>query len=144
MQNINEKNIYKYIENKNKWSIKETNTILKHLQKYQFEYFKKHGKTSEKIKFYIDHMDYNNRAASNFQRHLLTIIATIFLPLSFIVGFFGMNFRSMGVPSLKKGIFTINQAQRYVFTICFIIIIVTSWFFYYYLRKRENVIRADN
>ena len=143
MENINEKNIYEYINNKNKWSIRESNTILKYLQKYQLEYFKKNGKKSKKIDFYIDHMNYNNKMASYFQRHLLTAIATIFLPLSFIVGFFGMNFRSMGAPSLKTGIFTIHQAQRYVFTICFIIIILTSGFFYYYLRRRENYIRAD-
>jgi len=40
------------------------------------------------------------------------MIGTIFIPLSFIVGFFGMNFESMGVPSIKKGIFTIKYAQR--------------------------------
>ena len=48
----------------------------------------------------------------DFQGHLLTLVATIFLPLSFITGFFGMNFKSMGVPSLKNGIFTIKDASE--------------------------------
>ena len=73
MQNINEKNIYEYINKKNRWSIKETNQILKYLQQYQFEYFKKNGKKSKKIDFYIEHMDYNNKMASYFQRHLFPI-----------------------------------------------------------------------
>ena len=50
-----------------------------------------------------------------FQVDILTIIATIFLPLGVIVGFFGMNFKSMGAPSLKKGIFNTPHAQHYVF-----------------------------
>ena len=50
-----------------------------------------------------------------FKGNILTIITTIFLPLGVIVGFFGMNFKSMGVPSLKKGIFNTPHAQHYVF-----------------------------
>ena len=53
------------------------------------------------------------------------MIGTIFIPLSFIVGFFGMNFESMGVPSIKKGIFTIKYAQSKLAALFFIIIFFT-------------------
>ena len=51
----------------------------------------------------------NNRAA------VLTIIATIFLPLNFIVSYFGMNFKSMGAPTIKPGILNLDHAQYYIF-----------------------------
>jgi len=65
-----------------------------------------------------------------FKGNILTIIATIFLPLGVIVGFFGMNFKSMGVPSLKKGIFNTPHAQHYVFWLGLLAsILVLSGFF---------------
>ena len=65
-----------------------------------------------------------------FKGSILTIIATIFLPLGVIVGYFGMNFKSMGAPSLKKGIFNTPNAQNYVFWLGLIAsILVISIFF---------------
>jgi Mg2+ and Co2+ transporter CorA len=62
------------------------------------------------------------------------MIGTIFIPLTFIVGFFGMNFQSMGVPSLKKGIFTIKHAQHKLATIFFIIIFFTIMLYINFLK----------
>jgi Mg2+ and Co2+ transporter CorA len=88
-----------------------------------------------KIKFMID----NFRLINDFNRQILqknkkkaidtlTIVNTIFLPLSLITGYFGMNFKSMGVPSNKTGIFTIKNSQAFVFllfiSLTFLIIVL--------------------
>lgn len=48
----------------------------------------------------------------------LTIVNTIFLPLTLIVGYFGMNFKSMGCPTIKTGILTMEYGQIFVIGLC--------------------------
>lgn len=55
--------------------------------------------------------------------NLLTFINLIFFPLSLIVGYYGMNFESMGCPSTKNGIFSIKYGQTWVL---FLFIILTT------------------
>ena len=57
----------------------------------------------------------------------LTVVNTIFLPLSLIVGYFGMNFKSMGCPAEKTGILTIKYGQ----TLVFILMIIVTVFIIY-------------
>ena len=54
----------------------------------------------------------------------LTRVNTIFLPLTLIVGYFGMNFQSMGAPSDKTGIFTLKYGQGFVFFLMLLSIVV--------------------
>lgn len=77
---------------------------------------------------YLQHLQENHNSIKS---SILTIIATVFLPLGVIVGYFGMNFQSMGVPSLKHGIFTKKNAQHYVLMLCFISTLVVLLFFYF-------------
>ena len=58
----------------------------------------------------------------------LTLINTIFLPLGVIVGYFGMNFTSMGLINLKKGIYTIKHGQLFVLLLCIILYLVNHIF----------------
>lgn len=55
----------------------------------------------------------------------LTILNTIFLPLGLICSYFGMNFKSMGSPTGKKGILTINNSNSFVLLLFVISIIIT-------------------
>lgn len=48
----------------------------------------------------------------------LTIVNTIFLPLTLIVGYFGMNFKSMGCPTIKTGILNMDYGQIFVIGLC--------------------------
>ena len=78
------------------------------------------------LKNKIKYMNDNFKLINDFNKQILqknkkkaidtlTIVNTIFLPLSLITGYFGMNFKSMGAPSNKSGIFTIKNSQLFVF-----------------------------
>jgi Mg2+ and Co2+ transporter CorA len=76
--------------------LKECRIMLYFLYKYQMKNYKDDSnKDNQKIDFYIKYMNFVHDRLKGFESHLLTLIATIFLPLSFLVGFFGMNFKSM-------------------------------------------------
>jgi len=115
-----------YLDNKNKWDKQSAKININKL--YEFKKLaieKNNTKYSDKIEHYITFLTYVLSDLNSLQDNIFSMIGTIFIPLSFIVGFFGMNFESMGVPSLKKGIFTIKQAQHKLATIFFIIIFFT-------------------
>ena len=59
----------------------------------------------------------------------LTIVNTIFLPLTLIVGYFGMNFRSMGCPTTKFGILTMKYGQTFVIALIIFITIIIYFLF---------------
>ena len=78
--------------------------------------------------------DYNIKILQSKQQKTidtLTLINTIFLPLSLITGFFGMNFKSMGVPSLNTGIYTISNATFSIICSFILISLVTTLLFKY-------------
>lgn len=84
----------------------------------------------------LDHfqelIDHQIKRRMNNRASVLTTIATIFLPLNFIVSYFGMNFKSMGAPTLKDGILNLDHAQYYIFFFAlFCILIVTSFFSFF-------------
>ena len=119
------------IDKKKTWTLKSANTILDYLYQYQKIAFEKNDKNSiEKIDFYIKYIKHQIDYLNSFQNHLLTLVATIFLPLSFITGFFGMNFKSMGAPSLKSGIFNINHGDKiiWIFSILLFIFLTILYF----------------
>lgn len=84
-------------------------------------------KKLDNIKKNIDYIDDFNSQLSDKKRSssldTLTRVNTIFLPLTLIVGYFGMNFQSMGAPSNKTGIFTLKYGQGFVFFLMLISIV---------------------
>jgi len=57
---------------------------------------------------------------------ILTLISLIFLPIGAIVGYFGMNFGSMGNPTGSgSGILNIKYGQLFVYSLFFISILIT-------------------
>ena len=75
------------------------------------------------MSYYLSFIQNEYRLLHNVQGYVLTFVATLFLPLSFIVGFFGMNFRSM-----TNSIFKIRYGQIFVFAISAIVVIGVSCF----------------
>ena len=101
--------------------------------------------TIKGLKDKLKHIDDNIELINNFNTQVtskdqrdsidkLTLINTIFLPLALITGFYGMNFRSMGAPSLSSGIFTIKNSNTFIL-ILFIISIISTIIFHSLLNK---------
>ncbi len=100
-----------------------------------------------KIKRIKDNIDllikYINTAANRRQSNtlgLLAIIQMIFLPLSIVVGYFGMNFKSMGSPSRELGVFSTSHGQLIVwFLMIFSAIFTLVLLNYYYNLTLQNI-----
>lgn len=124
------------INSTKEWNLRSSRKIIEQLYEYKRLNFlnQKDKHIEENIDFYIDYMNHQNEVLESFENHVLILIATIFLPCSFIVGFYGMNFKSMGVPSLRSGIFTIEQAQLKILFVCFSIGFLITEIFYYQLK----------
>lgn len=115
---------FNYLDNKTRW---DKHTAKKNINKlYTYKKLaleKNNTKYNDRIEHYIAFLTYVLSDLNSLQGNIFSMIGTIFIPLSFIVGFFGMNFESMGVRTLKKGIFTIKHAQHKLATIFFTIIL---------------------
>jgi len=126
---------FNYLDKKNTWdkhSAKNNINKLYEFKKLALE--KNNTKYNDKIDYYIAFLTHVLSDLNSLQGNIFSMIGTIFIPLSFIVGFFGMNFESMGVPSLKKGIFTIKHAQHKLATIFLIIIFFTIMLYINFLK----------
>jgi len=61
---------------------------------------------------------------------IIALVSLVFLPLTLITGYFGMNFKGMGSPTHGKGIFTIGNPNYFVFILFIISIIFFGALFY--------------
>lgn len=106
------------------------------IDEYKRELFKLKMKyaTNEEMYNILEHIDDNldheNRKLNNFKMTIVSALGTIFLPLGFITGYFGMNFRSMGNPSLKTGVLATKHVERFIFSLSIFSIIVISTLYY--------------
>jgi len=74
-----------------------------------------------------------NISQNNFIDNFPNIIQIIFIPLGVLVGYFGMNFQSMGVPSLKRGTYTFKHGQKYLLGLSlFMVLNFTAILYKYY------------
>lgn len=78
-----------------------------------------------------DYLNYQNKKLNNFKSSLLSLIGTIFLPLGFIAGFFGINFKSMGNPGIKNGILSMNHSEKFVFGVSIALTILITLIYKY-------------
>ena len=127
------KDIINLINKTKKWTLIEIKNVADDLWQYYIIVVnkykndpKKQKELTEYITYYIKYLEHQSRYLNFFSNNILTLVATIFLPLTFITGFFGMNFKSMGVPSLKKGIFNIKHADAWIggFSIICVIVMI--------------------
>lgn len=79
---------------------------------------------------FIDKYEQNNiLVAQKKNINIFTWFSVIFLPLTLITGYYGMNFRSMGSPSNNEGPFSWKYGQLWVFLLFIISIIFTTIIF---------------
>lgn len=84
-----------------------------------------------------NYLHYKINEIESRKRHILTLTNLIFLPLGIIVGYFGMNFKSMGNKGIRNGILSIKYAN--IFTIILFLIstiFVISMYYYYFFMKK--------
>ena len=121
MENLQQ--IIDTINDEKKWTIRKCKNIFQALNAYQLQYYKVNQKEAPDVSYYMSFIQNEYRLLNNIQGYVLTFVATVFLPLSFIVGFFGMNFRSM-----TNSIFKIRYGQIFVLSISTIVVIALSCF----------------
>lgn len=124
MENLQQ--IIDTINNEKNWTIRKCKTIFQELNSYQLDYYQNNQKENSEVSYYMSFIENEYRLLNNVQGYILTLVATIFLPLSFIVGFFGMNFKSM-----TNSIFKIRYGELFVLMISLLVtILVTCLLFF--------------
>jgi magnesium transporter len=121
--------IYEKIKNTKKF----THTKISELKKNIFEMKLKYA-DNEKIYRIVENIDDNldeeNKNLNNLKMTMISALGTIFLPLGFITGFFGMNFNTMGNPTLKKGILAVKHVDKFIISLSIFSIIIISTLYY--------------
>lgn len=122
------------INNKKNWNIKDSKAMLDILYEIEKNEYINKKKLSQdeinKIDFYKSYIQHQIDFIKHLQNHILSLIATVFIPLSFITGFFGMNFKSMGVPSLNnKGVLNLKDGHHKVTILSIILVILGIYVF---------------
>lgn len=76
-----------------------------------------------------EYVHYQNKKLDSFKNTLLSLINVVFIPLGFLVGYFGMNFSSMGNPDIAKGVLSTPNAEWYLamFAIVAFVVIVLAY-----------------
>lgn len=79
-----------------------------------------------------EYLKYQSSKLDAMKKTILSIINLIFLPLGFMVGYFGMNFASMGNPDISNGILAMANAEWYLLGITMMMIFVTAISYQFY------------
>jgi Mg2+ and Co2+ transporter CorA len=120
----------------NSLSIDEINAYLELVIRLKFENIdndKEYNKLSH-IQEYLEHkVDINNHVNLN----LISLLNLFFLPLGVIVGYFGMNFNSMGVNTLSKGVYKEQDGFRLVIMLSVISFIISYLIHNYHHTRRK-------
>lgn len=112
-----------------KWTLNKCKSTFRQLNQYQLQYVKENnGQENPLINYYISFISNEYKVVSQVQGYILTWVATVMLPLSIVVGYFGMKFRSM-----KNGIYRIKHAHRFVLGILATSTVLSVLFFYLFL-----------
>ena len=115
--------LYKEIEQKKKYTHKELN----HMAEKVFALKKKYIENDKEYKV-LQHMHeilhHERKKMDSLKMTIISALGTIFLPLGFIVGYFGMNFKSMGSPSLSTGVFSTKHVEKFIAGLSILMVIL--------------------
>lgn len=121
--------IYEELKNTKKFTHKKISELKTQLFEMKVKYA-----DNEKLYRIAENIDNNldeeNKKLNNFKMTVISALGTIFLPLGFITGFFGMNFNTMGNPTLKKGILAVRHVDKFIITLSVFSTIIISALYY--------------
>lgn len=89
-------------------------------------------KKYKKLSHIQEYLEYKINNKNQININLLSYINILFLPLGIIVGYFGMNFNSMGNPTLKKGIFKESNGLKLVIVLTIVSCIISYLVYNYH------------
>jgi len=105
------------------------------IDKFMKQIFILKSKNINNTKYYIhlehleDILQYNTRKLNSLKMTIISLLGTIFVPIGIMVGYFGMNFKSMGNLTGNKGILSIMHSEKYIFVITILISILFGLFY---------------
>ena len=115
---------------KEKLSPKELDKYMDEIMELKFKNID-NNKEYKQLTHIQEYLNQKINSKNQININLLSFINILFLPLGIIVGYFGMNFNSMGNPTLNKGILKeMNGTQ--VIIILTIISFIASYYVYNY------------
>lgn len=88
------------------------------------------SKNYELLTHLEEYIKFKNTMLNSAKNTLMALITFVFLPLSFITGFFGMNFLSMGNPGIKRGILKMPYSDFIIIMVSIGAILTTVIYFY--------------
>jgi Mg2+ and Co2+ transporter CorA len=124
------KQLEKEIETTNKFTHKNIDNYMNKiylLKKQNFE----NSKNYTILQHLQEYLQYQSQKLDSLKTTILSLISTIFLPLGFITGFFGMNFGSMGNPDIKNGILSVKNSHKFILILSIISILGTLGLYKY-------------
>lgn len=85
-----------------------------------------------------DFISFETQQTQNTNLGTLTILSAVLLPISIIVGYFGMNFKSMGNITQNTGILALPHAQIFVFVLFLIGTLIILYLLFYLPSSTQN------
>lgn len=111
------------IKKKSYFSLNECRDFYATLTDLSLQYYEA-DLSMDKINFYLTYVENKMQLRNLFISHAVTTVATIFLPLTFLITFFCMPF------DFLKPLYSMKNAMTMLFVLCIFIIIVVYLLIY--------------
>ena len=121
--------IYNEIKDTNKFTHTKISALKERIYKLKMKYLEE-TKVYNVLEHMLDVLSHEDKKLSTLKMTIISAIGTIFLPLGFITGYFGMNFRSMGNPSLREGVLATKHVERFIFGLSIFCMVVIGSLYY--------------
>jgi len=126
-KDINE--LDKELQDTKKFTHKNIDTLKEKIYTLKMKYIE-NEKVSRILQNMNELLDHEAHKLNSIKMTIISALGTIFLPLGFITGYFGMNFRSMGNPTLSSGVLATKNVERFILALSIFSISVIGSLYY--------------
>ena len=117
------------LQNTKKFTHKNIDTFKEKVYALKMKYIE-NEKVSQILQNMIEILNHKTHKLNSLKMTIISALGTIFLPLGFITGYFGMNFRSMGNPTLSSGVLATKNVERFILALSIFCISVIGGIYY--------------